>query len=162
MKKSVVVHLITNDNQAQLHFNRRLPRFEAPQYSHPFLSPSTDMIVPRPKARLRLGRYLAKKNASQNPIEIGNPVAAYQHMLDELAEIDGLIHVQQVNTYTLQFVVGKLFNPKKIGRQVAKVISKALFQGRLQFTDVQEDDQTQTKQPSVDPNEEPLISIRHL
>jgi hypothetical protein len=162
MKKSVVVHLITNDNQTQLHFNRRLPSFEAPQRCHPFFCPSTDLIVPRPKARLRMGRHLAKKNAGQNPIEIGNPVAAYRQMLDGLADIDGLIHVQQVNTYTLQIVVGKLFNPQEIGHQVAKVISKALFQGRLQFTAAQEDDPTQTKQPSNDPNQDRLISIHDL
>jgi hypothetical protein len=162
MKKSVVAHLIVDENQTQLHFNRRLPSLEATKRSHPFFDPNTDLMLPRPKARLRMGRHLAKQNAGQNPVEIGNPVAAYRQMLDGFANIDGLIHVHQVNPYTLQIVVGKLFNHVEIGRQVAKVISKTLLHCRLQFTNAVEDEQPQPKGPSIDTNQDGLISIRDL
>ncbi len=162
MAKSTVVQITVNENQAQLHFNQRLPSLEAAQRFHPFFASTTDLMVPRPKSRLRMGRQLAKQNAGQNPIEIGNPVAAFRQMLEGLANIDGLIHVHQVNAYTLHIVVGKLFNPVEIGHQVAKVISKTLLHGRLQFNTATDDDQSQPKRPSFDTNQDGLISIEDL
>jgi hypothetical protein len=162
MKKTVLAHLITNDNQAQLHFNRRLPHFDAPHRIHPFFSTNTDLVVPRPKARLRLGRQLAKHNAGQNSMELGNPVEAYRHMLDGLSGIDGLIHLHQVDAYTLHIVVGKLFNVLEIGHQVAKVIGKSFFHGRLQFTAALEHAHPQPKPSSVDGTPAGLVSIEDL
>ena len=106
-------------------------------------------------------------NGSLSHLAFSGPLDASQRrqalsQLGELSNIDGLIHVHQVNPYTLQIVVGKLFNHVEIGRQVAKVISKTLLHCRLQFTNAVEDEQPQPKGPSIDTNQDGLISIRDL
>ncbi len=142
MTISVVAHLITNGNYAQLHFDHRLPTLDTSKRSQNGYDHGMDLMIPRPKTRLRLGSLMAKRNAGQTSIEIGNPVESYREMLEGFANIEGLIHVQQVNSYAVNIEVGKLFKSLDIGRNVAEVIAKTLFQKELQFTSSQEGDET--------------------
>lgn len=141
MNNSVVAHLIINGNYAQLHFDHRLPTLDTTKRSENGYDHGMDLVILRPKARLRQGRLLAKRNAGQAMIEIGNPVEAYRELLEGFANIDGLIHLQQVNSYALNIEVGKLFKSLDIGRIVAELVAKTLVQKELQFTFSQEADE---------------------
>lgn len=149
MTNSVVAHLITNGNYAQLHFDHRLPTLDTTKRSQNGYDHGMDLVILRPKARLRQGRLLAKRNAGQAMIELGNPVEAYRELLEGFASIEGLIHVQQVNGYALNIEVGKLFKSLDIGRNVAELMANSLFQKELQFTHGQEGDEA--ARPQLDP-----------
>jgi hypothetical protein len=62
-------------------------------------------------------------------------------LLGSFANIEGLIHLKQVNSYTLNIEVGKLFNCVEIGRNIAELIAKMIFQKELQLTFGQEGDE---------------------
>jgi hypothetical protein len=141
MNNSVIAQLITNGDYAQLHFDHRLPVLDTSKRSLNGYDHGMDLVISRPKARLRQGRLLAKRNAGQTSIEIGNPIEVYQELLGSFANIEGLIHLKQVNSYTLNIEVGKLFNCVEIGRNIAELIAKMIFQKELQLTLSQEGDE---------------------
>lgn len=133
LRSTVNVHMTANLNNNQLHFNHRLPslRLPAPR-GLAFTEPN--LILRSPANRQGAASFLARVNGGQCPIELSNPVQSFRTILEKLTQIEGLVSVNQSNSYEIEFNTAKLFNSIEIGRTLANLITTILLRKTSQFS----------------------------
>jgi len=80
-----------------------------------------------PQWRLRYARHIARRNRGKMQFELVEPARDYYELLLELAAIDGIVEIQDLNRYSLLIHYGRLFEPVQIGQAIGSAISRKLY-----------------------------------
>jgi hypothetical protein len=80
-----------------------------------------------PRWRVRYALRVARRNRGRVPFELVAPARVYHQLLIELASVEGLLEVQDIDRYSLHLVFGQLFSPIEIGLEVGMVLSSKLY-----------------------------------
>jgi hypothetical protein len=148
MSEQIVAQLSVEYKTSKLHLNRRIPCLHLSHPAHIGLQRfDIAMIHSTPIARLNVAKRLARRNLGISPIEMGEPVKSYLRLINSFSDIEGLVGLWQENLYTLEFEVGKLFNPICIGERISIILARVIFSLPILYTVTLAEyrDQTQSK-----------------
>lgn len=80
-----------------------------------------------PRWRARFALRVARRNRGKMPYELASPGRTYFQLLADLASIDGLVEIRDIDRYTLQVQHGRLFAQLPLGRAVAGAFARHLY-----------------------------------
>ncbi|MFM7115104.1 MAG: hypothetical protein ACKO81_03145 [Planctomycetota bacterium] len=80
-----------------------------------------------PRWRTRFAMRVAKRNRGKMPYELGSPGRSYFQLLGDLASIEGVVEIRDINRYTLQVQHGYMFTELPLGRAVARAFARHLY-----------------------------------
>lgn len=80
-----------------------------------------------PRWRSRFALRVARRNRGRMPYELASPSRTYFQLFGELANIDGVVEIRDLDRYTLQVRHGWLFTQFPVGRAVARAFARHLY-----------------------------------
>jgi hypothetical protein len=114
-----------------VHFDRELPLL-LPTRNPPWRTPSP--LLASPNARLHLARRLAALNRVHRPFELLRPTSKFAAVLGDLALIDGLVEILNVDRYSATLQIGALFPPLEVATRYAECMRDHFYAGEpLEF-----------------------------
>ncbi len=128
-----------------VHFDRDLPLLLLNR-TQPWRTPSP--LLASPHARLRLAQRLAALNRIHRPFELLRPTSKFAAVLGDLALIDGLVEILNVDRYSATLQVGALFPPLEVATRFAECVRDHFYAGEaLELTPI--DDSPRCDDPVI-------------
>ena len=121
-----VAELSHNKNVA-IDFSHDIPCFPSPP-SHRWLHDNAGLLFTRNEYLSIAAAAMACENAGMLPIEFSDrPQAVYLDFLTDLVRVPGFVGIRFSDRYSLHASVGKLFEPTRVGREIAGLLQRHFY-----------------------------------